>query len=83
MIGCMLISLKVVSIAVLFFASSRRSATRLRRRVIGTRFSLRPARTGLRCGFSAAAAGFGSGAAFGQVRFHVFTRDAATHAGAL
>ena len=39
MIGFMLTSLNVVSMAVEFFASSRRSATRLRRRVIGTRFS--------------------------------------------
>ena len=58
MIGFMLTSLKVVSIAVEFFASSRRSATRLRRRVIGTRFSLRAPRAG--CAAGAAAGAFAS-----------------------
>lgn len=57
MMGFMLTSLKVVSMAVEFFASSRRSATRLRRRVIGTRFSERwPS-----CG-AGAAAGAAAGA---------------------
>ncbi len=56
-LGFMLTSLKVVSMAVEFFASSRRSATRLRRRVIGTRFSERwPS-----CG-AGAAAGAAAGA---------------------
>ena len=54
-IGFMLTSLNVVSMAVEFFASSRRSATRLRRRVIGTRFSLRAASAG--CAAGAATAG--------------------------
>ena len=41
MIGCISTSLNVVNIAVLFLASNKRSAIRLRKRVIGTRFSLR------------------------------------------
>ena len=41
MIGFMLISLKVVNIAVEFFACSKRFAIVLRKRVIGTRFSVR------------------------------------------
>src|SRR5690606_11926712 len=41
MIGAMLTSLKVVNIAVVLEASSKRSAIRLRRRVMGTRFSTR------------------------------------------
>src|SRR5471030_646317 len=68
MIGFILISLKVVSIAVLFLASSRRSATRLRRRVIGTRFSLREPRAG--AGVSlAAGAEAGAVAGFASLAF--------------
>ena len=51
----MLTSLNVVSIAVEFFASSRRSATRLRRRVIGTRFSLRAPSAGCAAGAASGA----------------------------
>lgn len=45
-IGFMLISLNVVSMAVEFFVFSRRFVIRLRRRVIGIRFLLRVVRVG-------------------------------------
>ena len=65
MIGCISISLKVVSIAVDCLASNKRSAIRARRRVIGTRFSARSP-VGTTGAFGAAGAGVaatGAGAA--------------------
>jgi hypothetical protein len=55
----MLISLKVVNMAVVFLAISSRSAMRARSRVIGTRCSNRPSASGAR---AAGAAGAATGA---------------------
>ena len=89
--GCMSTSLKVVSIAVLREASSRRSATRARSRVIGTRRSTRPsalratsAAAGVDGGSTEARAATGAAAAGGAAgagaccawREHVLARDA-------
>ena len=60
MIGFMFTSLNVVSIAVEFFASNKRLAIVLRKRVIGTRFSLRPAAKGCTAGAAGAAAALGA-----------------------
>src|SRR5690554_2955455 len=64
-IGAMLTSLKVVNIAVVLDASSKRSAIRLRRRVIGTRFSTRsPPASNIGAGAEAGADALAAGADF-------------------
>ncbi|SUH38684.1 Uncharacterised protein [Salmonella enterica subsp. enterica] len=64
--------------AVEFFASSRRSATRLRRRVIGTRFFAARAQSGLCCRFNSGCFRL----AFRQMFFHIFTGQTPTHTSA-
>ena len=64
MIGFMLTSLNVVNIAVEFFASSKRVAIVLRKRVIGTRFCVRSPNAAEASAAGAGAAAF-AGAAVG------------------